>query len=228
MTLQHFMDTYALDLLRAIFVHLGYVILCVSIGTVIALVLAVLLTRIPKISRFIMPVLSVLQTIPGIVFIGILFLYTGMRPRTVIIALSIYAIFPVLKNAYSGILHVDDKYREAARGCGMSQWQMLFSVEFPLAMPSIFVGIRMTTIYLVSWTVLAAMIGQGGLGEFIYRGVGTNDNRLILMGAIPAALMAIGLGALLDKIQKKLTPRGMREPEQSTQQSQLNAQEGEI
>ncbi len=220
MTFQHFMDTYALKLLRAIFVHLGYVVLCVAIGTVIALILAVLLTRIPKVSKFIMPVLSVLQTIPGIVFIGILFLYTGMKPITVIIALSIYAVFPVLKNAYSGILHVDEKYKEAARGCGMSRWQMLFYVELPLAIPSVFVGIRMTAIYLVSWTVLAAMIGQGGLGEFIYRGVGTNDNRLILMGAVPAALMAIGLGALLDKLQKKLTPRGMRQPDPNKQISQ--------
>ena len=215
MSLQHFMDTYALKLLQAIFVHLGYVVLCVAIGSAIALVLAVLLTRIPRFSKLIMPVLSILQTIPGIVVIGILYLYTGMRPITVMIALSVYAIFPVLKNAYSGILHVDEKYKEAAKGCGMSSWQTLFYVELPLATPSIFTGIRMTVIYLVSWTVLAAMIGQGGLGEFIYRGVGTNDNRLILMGAVPAAVMAIGLGALLDKLQKKLTPRGIRLQEQS-------------
>ena len=209
MTFQHFMDTYALDLVKAIAVHLGYVVLCVTLGTIVALILAILFSRIPRISKVLMPILSVLQTIPGIVFIGILFIYLGMRPRTVIIALSIYAIFPVLKNAYSGIVNVEEKYREAARGCGMNQWQILAHVELPLAMPAIFVGLRMTTIYLVSWTVLAAMIGLGGLGEFIYRGVGTNDNRLILMGAIPAALMAIGLGALIDRIQRRLTPRGL-------------------
>lgn len=209
MTFQHFIDTYALDLVEAIFVHLGYVVLCVSLGTIIALILAVFFSRIPKISKVLMPILSVLQTIPGIVFIGILFIYLGMKPRTVIIALSIYAIFPVLKNAYSGIMNVEEKYREAARGCGMDSWQILVNVELPLAMPAIFVGLRMTTVYLVSWTVLAAMIGLGGLGEFIYRGVGTNDDRLILMGAIPAAIMAIGLGALIDKIQRRLTPRGL-------------------
>ena len=209
MTLQHFMETYAAKLVKAIGIHLGYVVLCVSIGFAVAMVLAILFSRAPKISKVVMPVLSVLQTIPGIVFIGILFLYLGMRPRTVIIALSIYAVFPVLKNAYAGIVGVEERYREAARGCGMNQWQILFQVELPLAMPAIFVGLRMSTIYLVSWTVLASMIGLGGLGDFIYTGVGINNNTLILIGAVPAALMAIGLGRLVDWIQRRLTPRGL-------------------
>ncbi|MEG2259087.1 MAG: ABC transporter permease, partial [Oscillospiraceae bacterium] len=174
------------------------------------LILGVLLTRIPTISKFVLPVLSVFQTIPGIVFIGILFIYIGMVPATVLIALSIYAIFPVLKNTYAGILNVDEKYREAARGCGMSDWQILLQVEIPLAMPTIITGLRMSTVYTVSWAVLAAMIGQGGLGEFIYRGLGTNNNTLIIIGAVPAAIMAVLLGLLIDRLQKAVTPRGMR------------------
>ena len=91
----------------------------------------------------------------------------------------------------------------------MSPLQILSKIELPLAMPNIFVGLRLSTIYTVSWAVLAAMIGLGGLGDFIYRGVGTNNNMLILTGAIPAAILALSLGALVDWIQKRLTPRGL-------------------
>lgn len=210
MTLEHFWNTYAAMLGRAILTHLKYVAVAVTCGFLVALVLGIVLTRIPSISKFVLPVLSVFQTVPGIVFIGILFIYIGMVPMTIYIALSIYAVFPVLKNTYAGIINVEQKYREAARGCGMNDWQILMRVELPLAMPAIITGLRMSTVYTVSWAVLAAMIGQGGLGEFIYRGLGTNNNTLIIIGAVPAALIAVTLGWLIDKLQRAVTPRGMR------------------
>ena len=116
----------------------------------------------------------------------------------------------MLKNTYTGILGVEGKYIEAAKGCGMSSFQALVKVELPLAMPTIIAGLRMATIYTVSWAVLAAMIGQGGLGEFVYQGTSSNNNTLILLGAIPAAILAILFGALIDLLQKKVTPRGLR------------------
>lgn len=198
-------------LVKAIFVHLAYVLASVAAATVVALLLGVLLSRAPRIAGFVMPVISIFQTIPGIVFIGILYLYLGMVPVTAFTALAIYAIFPILKNTYAGLLGVEEKYKEAARGCGMNTRQILFKVELPLAMPTIFAGIRMSTVYTVSWAVLTAMIGLGGLGEFVYRGVSTNNSTLTVIGAVPAALMAIGLGALIDWIQKKVTPRGLQE-----------------
>ena len=198
------------DIFQAVLVHLGYTLVSVSIGFVLGLGLGILLTRAPKLSTFILPVLSVLNTIPGIVFIGVLFLYLGMRPATVIIALSIYAMFPVLKNTFTGLTSVDSQYKEAARGCGMSPFQRLYQVELPLAMPTIIGGLRMSTVYTVSWAVLAAMIGQGGLGDFIYQGVSSNNNALILQGAIPAALLAFVLGSLVDALQRHVVPRGLR------------------
>ena len=207
--MMNWISRYGADLIQAILTHFVYVLIPVGLGFVIALILGILLSRVPKISGYILPVLSVFQTIPGIVFVGILFLYIGMVPATVLIALTIYAIFPILKNVYVGLLSVDDKIKEAARGCGMSPFQILTRIELPMAMPNLFVGLRLATIYTVSWAVLAAMIGLGGLGDFIYRGVGTNNNVLILTGAIPAAMMALGLGALIDWIQKKVTPRGL-------------------
>ena len=119
-------------------------------------------------------------------------------------------MFPVLKNTYTGILGVEEKYMEAARGCGMSPLQALLRMELPLAMPTIIAGLRMAAIYTVSWTVLAAMIGRGGLGTFVYQGVASNNNTLILLGAIPAAVLAILFGAVIDRLQRKVTPRGLR------------------
>ena len=198
------------DILHAVLVHLGYTLVSVSAGFVLGVALGILLSRSQKLSKFVLPVLSVLNTIPGIIFVGLLFLSLGRRPATVLIALSIYATFPVLKNTYTGLCSVDTQYKEAARGCGMNRTQRLLHVELPLAMPTIIGGLRMSTVYTVSWAVLAAMIGLGGLGDFIYQGVSSNNNVLILQGAIPAAILAFILGSLVDALQKRVVPRGLR------------------
>lgn len=198
------------SLLRAIGIHLVYTVVSVSFGFLMGLLLGVLLSRLPRLSKVIFPILSIFNTVPGIVFIGLLFLWLNARPATVLIALSIYATFPVLKNTYAGLMAVDQQYKEAARGCGMDHWQRLSMVELPLAMPTIIGGLRISTVYTVSWAVLAAMIGQGGLGDFIYQGVSSNNNTLILQGAIPAAILAFLLGSLVDALQRRAMPRGMR------------------
>jgi len=203
-------DTYGSMLIKAIGIHTVYVLVSVAIGFALVLVLGILLSRIPKWSGVILPIVSVFQTIPGLVFIGVLFLWLGMVPATVITALSIYAMFPVLKNTYTGLLGVEAKYLEAAKGCGMSRSQRLLKVELPLAMPTIIAGLRMAAVYTVSWAVLAAMIGLGGLGDFVYQGTASNNNTLILLGAIPAAVLAIAIGAAIDLLQKKVTPRGLQ------------------
>lgn len=205
-----FLDMYGEKLLTAIGVHFLYVIVSVSIGFIVALVLGIVFSRAPRLAKVLVPLISVFQTIPGVVFIGILFLYLGMVPLTAIVALAIYAVFPILKNTYVGLLEVEPSLIEAARGCGMSKMQRLFEVELPLAMPSIIGGLRMSTVYTVSWAVLASMIGLGGLGEFIYIGIATNNNMLILAGAIPAAFMAILLSLLIDMVKKRMTIRGLR------------------
>lgn len=204
-------DTYGAMLARAIVTHTVYVLVSVSIGFLLGLLLGILLSRAPRgLSGVLLPVVSIFQTIPGLVFIGILFLWLGMVPATVIAALSVYAMFPVLKNTYTGILGVEPKFLEAAKGCGMSSFQALWKVELPLAMPTIIAGLRMAAVYTVSWAVLAAMIGLGGLGDFVYQGTASNNNTLILLGAIPAAILAVAIGALIDLLQKKVTPRGLR------------------
>lgn len=203
-------DMYGAALIKDIGIHTLYVLVSLAIGFALGLVLGILFSRVPKWSGLILPVLSVFQTIPGLVFIGVLYIWWGGVYPTVIVALSVYAMFPVLKNTYTGILGVEQRYIEAAKGCGMSAFQALLKVELPLAMPTIIAGLRMAAIYTVSWAVLAAMIGLKGLGDFVYQGVASNNNTLILLGAIPAAILAIVFGAVIDLLQRKVTPRGLK------------------
>lgn len=209
-SISRFFELYGTRLSTAIWTHLAYVLISVAIAFVIAMILGILLSRVPRWARVVIPVLSVFQTIPGIVFVGLLFLSLGMVPLTVIIALSIYAVFPILKNTYVGLVEVPAENKEAAKGCGMSAMQSLFKVEIPLALPTIISGLRMSLVYTVSWTVIAAMIGLGGLGDFIYSGISSNNNTLILAGAIPAAIMAIILSQLTDLVRRLLIPKPLR------------------
>jgi osmoprotectant transport system permease protein len=204
------MSLYGDRLISAFITHFFYVSVSVLIALVIALLLGILLSRAPKLAKIMIPVMSLFQTIPGIVFIGTLFLYLGMRPVTVITALSIYAVFPILKNTYVGLVEVPVQYVSAAKGCGMSSLQALIRVELPLALPSVISGVRMSAVYTVSWAVLTAMIGLGGLGELIFAGVSSNNNALILAGAIPAALMAIMFSQIIDLVRKLLIPKQIR------------------
>lgn len=203
-------ETYGAMLARAVAVHIGYVLISVAAGFLLGILFGILLSRVPGLSGILLPVVSVFQTIPGLVFIGVLFLWVGMRPAAVIIALSVYAMFPVMKNTCTGLLGVESGYREAARGCGMSSLQSLLQVELPLAMPTIIAGLRMSAVYTISWAVLAAMLGMGGLGDFIYQGTSSNNNTLILLGAIPAAVLAVAAGEGIDRLQRRVTPRGLR------------------
>ena len=209
-----FLARNAEALVRSIGVHLFYTLVSVAIGFVLGLGLGILLSRFPRQARFILPLLSLFNTIPGVVFIGLLFLVLHVQPATVLIALSIYAMFPVLKNTFTGLLGVDAQYKEAAQGCGMSPAQQLLRVELPLAMPTIIGGLRMSMVYTVSWAVLAAMIGLGGLGTFIYQGVQSSNNALILLGAVPVSLLALLFDFIFAKLEQAVTSEGLLPNEQ--------------
>lgn len=211
--MQEFIDKYGWKLFEAIYQHIFYVVISVGAAIVIALVLAAVLSRFRKAAGIVMPLLSVFQTVPGIVFIGLLMLKFGMAPITVILALTIYAIFPILKNSYQGFVDIDQNYIEVAQGCGMDKKMIFFKVEVPMAMPAIFSGIRMSLIYTVSWAVLAAMIGQGGLGEFIYRGIDANVKEYIVIGSIPIAILAILFRLFIDIVEKKIVSEGLQRDE---------------
>lgn len=209
--MQEFIDKYLFQLLTAVSWHIFYVVVSVGFAVIVGFVLAAVLSRFRKAAGVLMPLIGVFQAVPGIVFIGLLMLKLGMTPVTVILALGIYAVFPVLKNAYQGFIDVDRSYIEVAQGCGMNPGQIFFRVEVPLALPAVFSGIRMSCIYTVSWAILAAMIGQGGLGEFIYRGIDANVKEYIVIGSIPIAVLAVLFRLGIDWLEKKSVSKGLQQ-----------------
>ena len=188
--------------------HLWLVGISMLLAVAIGLPLGILLTRRRSLSKPVIGGANVVQTIPSLALFGFLLPvpWLGERAdRLAIVALTLYALLPVIRNTYTGILGVDPAVREAARGMGMTDRQVLLKVELPLAMGFILAGVRVATVLTVGVATIAAAIGAGGLGEFIFRGVAMVDNRVILAGAIPAALLALFLDLLLGLLERKLT-----------------------
>jgi len=169
--------------------------------------LGILLSRRPGWKGIVLGSTNVIQTIPSLALFGLLLPvpWLGARAdRLAILALTLYALLPVVRNTYVGITGVDAPVREAALGMGLTPWQVLWHVELPLAANVIVAGIRTAAVITVGVATIAAAIGAGGLGEFIFRGLAMVDNNVILAGAIPAALMALSADLLLGLIQRTL------------------------
>lgn len=150
---------------------------------------------------------NIIQTIPSLALFGFLLPVPWLAERAdrlAITALALYSLLPVLRNTYAGITGVDPAVREVGRGLGMTDNQLLFRVELPLALGPMMAGIRVATVIAVGVATIAAAIGAGGLGEFVFRGVATVDDRLILAGAIPSALLALGADFGLGLVEKRL------------------------
>lgn len=190
--------------------HLELVGISLIFAILITIPLAVFLSRHKVFARYILVFAGVIQTIPGLVMLGLFLIYFGIGKWPAIAVLTLYAILPLLQNTYTGLIEVDRSYIEAANGIGMNNTQLLFRVEFPLAMSSIIAGLRISTIYIISWATLAALNGAGGLGDLIWTGLSTYKSHYILAGAIPSALLAIAASWFIGLLQKLLTPKGLR------------------
>ncbi|MCC2249672.1 ABC transporter permease/substrate-binding protein [Virgibacillus sp. AGTR] len=183
---------------ETIWEHLQISLLSLIIAIVIAVPLGLALTRYPKIAEPIIGISAVMQTIPSLAVLAFLIPFFGIGTLPAIIALTAYGLLPILRNSYTGIKEVDPALKEAATGMGMNSFKRLTKVELPIAMPVIMAGIRTSMVLIVGTTTLAALIGAGGLGELILLGLDRGaDVNLILLGAIPAALLAIILDFIL-------------------------------
>ncbi len=203
MTVLQFMLSNFSEVLRLTLEHVGLVAVSTIIAILIGVPLGILMTRRPALSKPVMTFANVVQTVPSLALFGFLIpipVLGGIGARTAIVALLLYSLLPIIRNTFTGISGVDPAVREAGRGMGMTDTQLLWQVELPLAMGVIFAGIRVATVVAVGVATIAAAVGAGGLGMFIFRGVSMLDNRLILAGAIPAAVLALvadfGLGAI--------------------------------
>jgi osmoprotectant transport system permease protein len=173
----------------------------------IAIPLGIALTRWPGWAKPVMGVANVLQTIPSLAMFGFLLPlpWLGDRAaRIAIVALTAYALLPILRNTYAGIRGIDPAVLETARALGLTGWQRLRMVELPLAASFILAGLRTAAVTCVGIATIAAAVGAGGLGELIFRGVASVDNRLVLAGAIPAALLALAADGLLGLLEYRL------------------------
>jgi osmoprotectant transport system permease protein len=190
--------------------HLTMVGVSILLATAVGIPLGILITRKPALQRPVIIVANIIQTIPSLALFGFLLPtpWIGERAaRLAILALTLYSLLPLIRNTYAGIKGVDRAVVEAARGMGLTDWQLLYKVELPLAASVILAGIRVALVTSVGLATIAAAIGAGGLGELIFRGLAMVNNAVILAGAIPAALMALAADTLLGWLEKRFTPQ---------------------
>ena len=213
MSLLQFFYSDRLEISTLTLEHLWMVGISMLLAVAIGVPLGILITRRPALNKPILGGANVIQTIPSLALFGFLLPlpWLGSRAdRLAIAALTAYALLPIIRNTYTGILGVDPNVREAARGLGLTDWQLLSKVELPLALNVIIAGVRVATVITVGIATIAAAIGAGGLGEFIFRGLAMVDNQVILAGAIPAALMALVADFLLGWAERRLVPASRR------------------
>ncbi|MBA2876809.1 ABC transporter permease [Thermaerobacillus caldiproteolyticus] len=184
--------------------------IAMAIAIIIAVPLGIALTRNKKLAEPIIGITAIVQTIPSLALLGFMLPIFGIGKPPAIIALTLYALLPILRNTYTGILGVDPALVEAGKGMGMTSRQILWMVELPLSLPIIMAGVRTATVLTIGVAALATFIGAGGLGDLIDRGLRVADKNLILAGAIPAAILAILFDLALRKVEEKVTPKGLK------------------
>jgi osmoprotectant transport system permease protein len=195
------------EMMQLTFEHLWMVGCSILLAVLIGIPLGILITRWPRLNKPVLGSANIIQTIPSLALFGFLLPvpWIGARSdRLAILALTLYALLPLIRNTYVGIRGVDRSVVEAGRGMGMTGSQLLWQVELPLALGVIIAGVRVATVICVGLATIAAAIGAGGLGEYIFRGLAMVNNQVILAGAIPAAIMALLADVSLGMVEKRL------------------------
>jgi osmoprotectant transport system permease protein len=207
MSAWNFFLTHRSEIFHATLDHLILVVISVDIAIAIAVPLGMLIVQHPRLRSIALGAASIFQTIPSLALFGFLIpipFIGGIGRRTAIVALVLYALLPILRNTYVGLTNIDPAILEAAEAMGMTTTQILLRVRLPLALSIILAGIRTATVITIGVATIAAAIGAGGLGTFIFRGVAMVSDAVILAGAIPAALLALLADLLLSQLERRL------------------------
>ena len=210
MSLAELLARYEGELVTRTFEHLALTAIAIALAAAVGVPAGVWLTRKPRLEPWVLGFTNAVQTIPSLALLGFLIpipVIGGIGPRSAIVALTLYALLPIVRNAYTGVREVDPAVRESAVAMGMTDWQLLTLVELPLAARTILAGLRVATVTAVGVATLAALIGAGGLGHFIFLGLQTVNSGLILLGAVPAALLALAADFGLGLVEDRLTVR---------------------
>ncbi|MBB6449134.1 osmoprotectant transport system permease protein [Geomicrobium halophilum] len=210
-TLIEFLEVHGGEMIYLTWQHLYITLSALFLGTIVAVPLGILLNKVPrKFGQFIIGIVSIMQTFPSLAILAFVIPFLGIGQGPAIFALFIYSLLPILRNTYVGIRGVDPALNESGKGMGMSAWERVRHVELPLATPVIMSGIRLASVYLVGWATLASYIGGGGLGDFIFNGLNLYQPEFIFAGAIPVTLMALLFELTLSKMEKGMTPNGLK------------------
>ncbi len=202
-----FLVRYGAEIVQHTGEHLFLVGVAIALATLIGIPLGIVITRKTALRQPILTLANILQTIPSLALFGLLLplpVIGGIGAVPAIVALTLYSFLPIIRNTYTGITGIDPAIREAGRGMGMTDRQLLTQVELPLAMPVILAGVRVATVIAIGIATIAAAIGAGGLGVFIFRGIAVVNNQLLLAGAVPAAAIALLADASLGWLERKL------------------------
>lgn len=210
-----FLDDQGMNLLFKTWEHIYISLISVLLGVLVAVPLGFLLSRVPKIADKFMSFIGIIQTFPTLAVLAFFIPILGIGKIPAIVALFLYSLLPILRNTYTGIQSLDKNLMEAGLGMGMTNMERIFMVELPLAIPIIMAGIRLSTVYLIGWATLAAYIGAGGLGDFIFDGLNLFKPEFILAGAIPTTILALLTDYFLGKLETKMTPDGLKESGQA-------------
>ncbi|HHW92079.1 MAG TPA: ABC transporter permease [Firmicutes bacterium] len=190
--------------------HLSIATTALLLALLVAIPLGIILTRQEKLAQPVLGTANIIMTIPSLALLAFMLPVLGIGNKPAIAALFLYALMPIMRNTYTGIKRVPPSLIEAGRGMGMTDFQLLYSIELPIALTFILAGVRTTYVILIGWATLAAFIGGGGLGQLIWAGLTNINYNLILSGAIPAALLALSADFVLGHLENWLTPRGLR------------------
>lgn len=210
-----FLDDQGMNLLFKTWEHIYISLISVLLGVLVAVPLGFLLSRVPNIADKFMSFIGIIQTFPTLAVLAFFIPILGIGKIPAIVALFLYSLLPILRNTYTGIQSLDKNLMEAGLGMGMTNMERIFMVELPLAIPIIMAGIRLSTVYLIGWATLAAYIGAGGLGDFIFDGLNLFKPEFILAGAIPTTILALLTDYFLGKLETKMTPDGLKESGQA-------------
>lgn len=198
------------EILEATFIHIQLVFFSMIMAIIIGGILGIIITRVPSLVGIVLGGTGIMQTIPSLAVLGFMIPIFGIGVKTGIAALFLYSLLPIVRNTYVGIKDIDPATIEAAKGMGMTDMQILFKVQLRLAVPMIMAGIRTSAVINVGNATLAAFIGAGGLGDFIFLGITRGIDGLIFLGAVPAAILAILLEFIFNRLEKLSTPEGLR------------------
>ncbi|MCD9080094.1 choline ABC transporter permease [Staphylococcus sp. HMSC068D03] len=197
-------------LVNKTFEHLYISVVALLLAMIVAIPLGVLLSKREKLSKISLTVAGILQTIPTLAILALMIPLFGVGKTTAIIALFIYVLLPILNNTIVGVQNIDSNVKEAGRSMGMTNFQLMKDVELPLALPMILSGIRLSSVYVISWAALASYVGAGGLGDLIFNGLALYEPMMIIVGTILVTVLALIVDLILAQIEKWIVPKGLK------------------